>query len=163
MAAALDAGGQIRGQHARPGHGRKEVAMNWQMTDLATWVGAMQWVFLLYFIGANGGHTLLNLLSLAGIRRYLEARALEALPHIYSGFEPPVSILVPARNEEATIAASVRSLLQFEYPEFEVVVVNAGSTDGTLAALTRGAPLAPFAEPYWKRLPIHPLRVIHRS
>jgi len=137
--------------------------MNWQMSDLATWVGAMQWMFLLYFIGANGGYSLLNLLSLAGIRRHLEERALEALPHIYSGFEPPVSILVPARNEEATIAASVRSLLQFEYPEFEVLVVNDGSTDGTLAALTREFALAPFPEAYWKRLPIQPLRGIYRS
>jgi cellulose synthase/poly-beta-1,6-N-acetylglucosamine synthase-like glycosyltransferase len=137
--------------------------VNWQATDLTTWVSAMQWMFLLYFIGANGGYTLLNLLSLAGIRRYLETRALDTLPYIYSGFEPPVSVLVPARNEEATIAASVRSLLQFEYPEFEVVVINDGSTDGTLAALAREFALAPFPEAYWKRLPIQPLRGIYRS
>ena len=137
--------------------------MNWQFADLANWVSAMQWVFLLYFIGANGGYTLLNLLSLTAIKRYMEARAMDALPRIYSGFEPPVSILVPARNEEATIAASVRSLLQFEYPEFEVVVVNDGSTDGTLAALTREFALGPFPEAYWKRLPIQPVRGIYRS
>ena len=137
--------------------------MSWQFADLATWVIAMQWVFLLYFIGANGGYTLLNLLSLTGIKRYMEARAMDTLPRIYSGFEPPVSILVPAHNEEATIAASVRSLLQFEYPEFEVVVVNDGSTDDTLAALTREFALAPFPEAYWKRLPIQPVRGIYRS
>jgi hypothetical protein len=79
--------------------------VNWQMTDLAPWVTAMEWVFLLYFIGINGGYTLLNLMALVGIRRYLEARALDTLPHTYSGFEPPVSVLVPARNEEATNAA----------------------------------------------------------
>ena len=137
--------------------------MNWQFADPANWVNAMQWVFLLYFIGANGGYTLLNLLSLAAIRRYMEARAMDALPRIYSGFEPPVSIVVPARNEEATIAASVRSLLQFEYPEFEVVVVNDGSTDGTLAALTGEFALGPFPEAYWKRLAIQPVRGIYRS
>jgi len=137
--------------------------MNWQMTDLAPWVSTIQWVFLLYFIGVNGGYTLLNLVSLFGIKRYLEGRALDTLPHIYSGFEPPVSVLVPARNEEATIAASVRSLLQFEYPEFEVVVVNDGSSDGTLAALTREFALAPFPEAYWKRLHIQTIRGIYRS
>ncbi len=137
--------------------------MSGQMADPATLVSAMQWMFLLYFIGANAGYTLLNLRSLTSIRRYLEARALDTLPHIYSGFEPPVSVLVPARNEEATIAAFVRSLLQFEYPEFEVVVVNDGSTDGTLAALTREFALAPFPEAYWKRLPIQPLHGIYRS
>ncbi len=137
--------------------------MNWQIADLTAWVSAMQWMFLLYFIGANGGYTLLNLLSLASVKRYLEARALDTLPRIDSGFEPPVSILVPAHNEEATIAASVRSILQFEYPEFEVVVVNDGSTDGTMAALTREFGLAPFPEAYWKRLPIQPLHGIYRS
>jgi len=137
--------------------------VNWQLADPATWVSAMQWMFLLYFIGANGGYTLLNLLSLAAIRRSMEARALDTLPRMYSGFEPPVSILVPVCNEEATIAASVRSLLRFEYPELEVVVVNDGSTDGTLATLTREFGLAPFPEAYWKRLPIQPLRGIYRS
>ncbi|HWH47156.1 MAG TPA: glycosyltransferase [Burkholderiales bacterium] len=137
--------------------------MNWHLTDLTPWVTTMEWLFLLYFIGMNGGYTLLNLVSLVGVRRYLEARALDALPHIYSGFELPVSVLVPACNEEATIAASVRSLLQFDYPEFEVVVVNDGSTDGTLAVLTREFALAPFPEAYWKRLPVQSVRGIYRS
>jgi cellulose synthase/poly-beta-1,6-N-acetylglucosamine synthase-like glycosyltransferase len=137
--------------------------MNWHLTDLTPWVTTMEWLFLLYFIGMNGGYTLLNLVSLVGVRRYLEARALDALPHIDSGFELPVSVLVPACNEEATIAASVRSLLQFDYPEFEVVVVNDGSTDGTLAVLTREFALAPFPEAYWKRLPVQSVRGIYRS
>ena len=137
--------------------------MNWHIPDLTVWVSAMQWVFLLYFIGVHGGYTFLNLVSLVGVRRYLEARALDALPHIYSGYEPPVSVLVPACNEEATIVASVRSLLQFEYPEFEVVVINDGSADSTLAVLTREFALVPFPEAYWKRLPVQSVRGVYRS
>jgi chlorobactene glucosyltransferase len=44
---------------------------------------------------------------------------------------PRVSVLVPARNEEARIADCVRSLLAQEYPDFEVVVLNDHSTDRT--------------------------------
>ena len=42
-----------------------------------------------------------------------------------------VSVLVPARNEEANISNCVRSLLAQDYPDFEVVVLNDGSTDRT--------------------------------
>ena len=47
----------------------------------------------------------------------------------------PVSILVPAHNERNTVVANVRSLLTATYPEFEVVVINDGSTDDTMERL----------------------------
>lgn len=44
---------------------------------------------------------------------------------------PPVSIIVPAYDEAVGIAAAVRSLAGSEYPEFETIVVDDGSSDGT--------------------------------
>jgi len=43
----------------------------------------------------------------------------------------PVTVIVPAYNESANIAATVRSLLDTDYPDLDVIVVDDGSTDGT--------------------------------
>lgn len=52
-----------------------------------------------------------------------------------SKYVPPISILVPAYNEELTIIENVRSLLALNYPEYEVIVVNDGSKDDTLQVM----------------------------
>ncbi|MEA2316361.1 MAG: hyaluronan synthase [Solirubrobacteraceae bacterium] len=53
------------------------------------------------------------------------------------GIEPHVAIVVPAFNEEAAIAQSVRSLLALDYPaeKLQIVAINDGSSDGTLREL----------------------------
>ncbi len=48
---------------------------------------------------------------------------------------PPVTVLIPAYNEEATIAATVQGVLALDYPDFEVVVVDDCSTDRTAERL----------------------------
>ncbi|MFO6445939.1 glycosyltransferase [Erythrobacter sp. NE805] len=51
----------------------------------------------------------------------------------YSDQAPPIAVIAPAYNEELTVVESVRSLLALHYPNFEVLLGNDGSKDGTLA------------------------------
>ncbi|HYL10576.1 MAG TPA: glycosyltransferase [Candidatus Acidoferrales bacterium] len=50
---------------------------------------------------------------------------------------PPITILAPAHNEEKSIRVAVRNLLELDYPEIEVIVINDGSVDGTLEELNK--------------------------
>ncbi|MBI2745801.1 MAG: glycosyltransferase family 2 protein [Burkholderiales bacterium] len=118
---------------------------------------------LVYFIALNGIYLLLNLLSTLSLRRINQLREINELPHAHTMLEPPISVLVPAYNEETTIAATVRSVLQLTYPEFEIIVINDGSRDGTLEVLQREFSLLPFPEAYRIQLPTEPVRGIYRS
>ncbi len=48
-----------------------------------------------------------------------------------SGYHPFVSIIVPVYNEEKVVADSVKSLLELDYNNYEIIVVNDGSADHT--------------------------------
>jgi len=66
--------------------------------------------------------------------------------------QPRISIIVPARNEEQDIAATLQRLLTLDYEHYEVIAVNDRSTDRTGAIMDQIAAQAPSG---------HPLRVIH--
>jgi len=48
------------------------------------------------------------------------------------GLTSKISIVVPAYNEEVTISSCIQSLLDLDYPNYEIIVVDDGSTDKTL-------------------------------
>jgi len=79
------------------------------------------------------------------------------------GVAPPISLLVPAYNEEAVIVQSVRSMLTLEYPEIEVIVVNDGSKDGTLQAMIEGFDLKKVARVHERRVNHAAVRGVYGS
>ncbi|RMH61640.1 MAG: glycosyltransferase family 2 protein [Zetaproteobacteria bacterium] len=120
-------------------------------------------LILVYFALVNSGYLLLNLSASVAISRYLETVDASALPSIYAGFELPISVLVPAYNEEVTIVSSIQSMLALDYPEHEVVVVNDGSSDDTLRVVREAFAMEEIPEPYWQRIETKPVRAIYRS
>jgi cellulose synthase/poly-beta-1,6-N-acetylglucosamine synthase-like glycosyltransferase len=75
----------------------------------------------------------------------------------------PVSVLVPAYNEEKSIEASVRSFITMHYPLFEVVVVCDGSTDGTMDRLIDAFALVEEPLVYSRKLETKPVHRVMRS
>lgn len=104
--------------------------------SLTAFLWYFQIVILIYFIIANGTYTVFTLLSLKDITKYASIVTRHNINTLLSGvFYKPLSIIVPAYNEENTITTSVASLLSLQYPEYEVIVVNDGSTDNTMKNL----------------------------
>lgn len=94
-------------------------------------------------------------------RHHLASLRLERLKT--SPFTPPVTLLVPAHNEEKFIVESVGSLLGLDYPGLEIIIINDGSRDRTLAELKRKFQLEPARVLYIPEIPTARLRGIYRS
>ena len=84
------------------------------------------------FVAAMAGLMLLN--ALVNFVVFRKPRAL--VGHADQAL-PMVSVVVPARNEEANIEACVESLLRLNYPNFEVLVLDDNSEDTTYTRLCR--------------------------
>lgn len=74
-----------------------------------------------------------------------------------------VSIIAPAYNEAATIVYNVKSLLAQEYPKFEVIIINDGSTDDSLEKLINEFSLIKVDFFYQEKIPTQPVRGHYKS
>lgn len=125
-------------------------------------VDAMQFFFV-YMLYVFGVYALLNLLALVWLRQNSELREYLLHETRLTGQEPGIAIIVPAYNEGMGIVSSVRSLLQQEYGDFEIIVVNDGSSDDTLESLVRAFDLYKFPQAYCQRFATAPVRGVYRS
>ncbi len=119
---------------------------------------------LLYFLALNFVYGMLISLSVYE----LVARMASRLPEFDNIFlsqesSPPISILVPAFNEEASIVDSVRALMQLIYPSLNVIVINDGSTDETLQRLKERFELVPTDLVVRRDVQTQPVKMIYHS
>jgi cellulose synthase/poly-beta-1,6-N-acetylglucosamine synthase-like glycosyltransferase len=119
---------------------------------------------VIFMLALNSFYALLLILSIPQLLRHwriaddANLRLLRAANVI-----PPLSVLVPAYNEENTIVASVLSFLSLEYPQHEVVVVNDGSTDSTMQRLIEAYDLVEVPAAYPTVVPTNPVVAFYRS
>src|SRR5438094_8866344 len=134
------------------------------MSVLSTVLGTTDIVILLYFLILNSFYAVLLILSIPEIweqTRLAEDEDFQRL--MQSDALPPITILVPAYNESATIEASVTAILTLEYRNYEVVVVNDGSKDDTMDQLQHAFDLYEIPRVYPETIPTQPLRAVYRS
>ena len=126
------------------------------------WLIAFNQFVVLYYLYSAVHYLLLMVASLwSSVQHQRRIRNL-SLQEIYSSpFTPPISLLVPAYNEEATVVESVRSLLSLSYPDLEVVVINDGSEDQTLARLESAFQLVRTQCVIAPRLKTQPVRGVY--
>ncbi len=92
-------------------------------------LSVLEGFFLIYLIGYA---SFLFLSVLAGSNQLFEDVKKKRLRNeIHHDYYVPVSIVVPAYNEEVTIVETIRSLLSLDYRLYEIIVVNDGSKDNT--------------------------------
>lgn len=124
----------------------------------------LEWAIFAYFFLANSFYAVL-LLS-ASLEMLSYARQVQGKRHLRmlsSRIAPRISVLAPAYNEAATITESVKALLTLSYPELEVVVINDGSKDETLAVLREQFELAPLHPIYQEQIYTKAVRGLYRS
>jgi len=119
---------------------------------------------LFYMLSLNSFYALLLLLSIPELWSHWHLAEDEQLTLVL-GTEalPPLSILVPAHNEEITIVESVVSFLTLQYPHHEVVLVNDGSTDATMMRLLGAYDLYEVPPAFMINVPTKPVRAYYRS
>lgn len=118
--------------------------------------------FLFFFLIINTTYILMNLASgTYMIQREFTKPSDAELATVKD--HPPVTIVVPAYNEEEIILDTVQSLLNVEYGTYEIVVVNDGSTDDTLDLLKETYDLESYPGVYRKILETERVREMYQS
>jgi len=125
---------------------------------------AFNYVVLFYFVALNTVYLGTSFLAFGALRRHaMRMKSLDLTDLITSHAAPPITLVAPAFNEAHTCVESVRSLLTLEYPGYEIVFVNDGSTDDTLARMTEAFELEPAARIPTAALPTAEVRQVLRS
>src|ERR1035437_8442997 len=99
-------------------------------------IGFVIKMIFIYFIAMHGLYLLLIWIGATELKRYHQGIAFGEFQRIsHSPLSLPVSVVIPAYNEERMILNTVMNMLRLHYPQYEVIVVNDGSKDRTLQVL----------------------------
>ena len=119
---------------------------------------------LFYFVFLNTIYLFLFFVSLSEVLKFVRRTFFSDYRQLMqSEMTWPISVIIPAHNEEKSIVETVRSLMMVSYGEFEIIVVSDGSTDATLERMTEAFELSQTDHVYRRVIPTQPVRGIYRS
>ena len=133
-------------------------------TEWGTLLAGYAALMLLYFFAINSYYLVLTVAGFwRTVRAVLDVQRPDHRRLLRSPLTPPVSVLAPAFNEEANVVENVRSLLMLDYPLFEVILINDGSTDRTLEALIAAFDLKRSARSFEYTVTCKTIREVYES
>jgi poly-beta-1,6-N-acetyl-D-glucosamine synthase len=106
----------------------------------------------------------LTVFSAISLRKYLRKNSyVDYNSIVASPLAPSLSVIAPAFNERETIIDNIRTLLSLYYNNYEVVVVNDGSSDDTLEKIIQAYELEKVNYYFDYRLPCERIRGVYKS
>lgn len=134
------------------------------VTYLLIFLLLMQFVIFVYFLFLNSFYSVSNFIALLDIRGQRAVASQQHITDLVTSIHyRPISILVPAYNEELTVGTSLRFMLLQRFPEYEIVVINDGSTDQTMEVLKKEYRLVLIEKPIKIQLKHEPIRGVYVS
>ncbi len=118
---------------------------------------------MLYFLPANLIYVVLLIAGVRDIRRGRRCQKTELRKSTVPPSLPGISVLAPAFNMEGSILPSIAGLLSLDYPDFEVIVINDGSSDRTFELLSQTYELEAVELPTTQPLCRSPIHGLYRS
>jgi cellulose synthase/poly-beta-1,6-N-acetylglucosamine synthase-like glycosyltransferase len=116
--------------------------------------------FVVFYFGAvNAVYSVLLTIALFKVFGHTRRMKYSARKEFHASPEtPPITILIPVHNEEKVVLRSIRSALAADYPFFEVIVINDGSSDATLRTVIDAYRLQKIDRVYRTFLKTKPLK-----
>jgi poly-beta-1,6-N-acetyl-D-glucosamine synthase len=109
-------------------------------------------------------YLLLGIFSAAALRKYLRKNSyINYNTLVLSPLVPRISIIAPAFNESKSIIDNVRTLLSLYYNNFEVIIVNDGSTDDTFQKIVQAFELVKVNYYFDYRIPCERIKGVYKS
>jgi cellulose synthase/poly-beta-1,6-N-acetylglucosamine synthase-like glycosyltransferase len=124
---------------------------------------AIQDALILYFVVFLAGQIVLAARALINISHYRQYKVIQDQARIHPDFLPSITLLVPIYNDQAHIVSFVNSLFQLNYPDYEIIVVDDGSMDGSLDLLIAKFDLTVVQEITERHLDAKPVRATYSS
>ncbi|WP_298115627.1 glycosyltransferase family 2 protein [Flavobacterium sp.] len=120
--------------------------------------------YTVYSISIFAFYIFLTVISLKAMIHYFKRNSFINYQHLYSSeLAPSVSILAPMFNEEENAVAAIKSLLNLHYVNYDIIVINDGSTDATSQKIIEFFEMESINKNVYPKIPFKKVNNVYKS